>query len=81
MSNFIYEIATGAMVRLGHSSPFFMYKSILNKNKEENGEANHIKTYEDKLNTEEENGKVYLSQLSPKTLISRTNKIGINKIN
>ncbi len=33
------------------------------------------------LMSEEENGKVYLSQLSPKTLISRTNKIGINKIN
>ena len=28
-----------------------------------------------------ENDSVYLSQLAPKTLVSRTNKIGINKIN
>lgn len=33
------------------------------------------------LMSDEEGGKVYLSQLSPKTLMSRTNKVGINKIN
>ena len=32
------------------------------------------------LMSEKEDNKVYLSQLSPKTLVSRAGKIGINKI-